>query len=85
MSVDLGTESVLLLSKLNSGQKFRINRIRAKGEIRRRLIDMGFVRDERGVVLREALLRDPIELAIKGTNVSVRRSEAELIEIEAID
>jgi Fe2+ transport system protein FeoA len=48
-------------------------------EIRQRLIDLGFVKNETGIVLRQALLKDPIEIEIKGTRVSLRRSEARLL------
>jgi Fe2+ transport system protein FeoA len=52
------------------------------GEIRRRLMDMGFVRGATGKVLREALLRDPIELEMLGYRVSLRRAEAREIYVE---
>ena len=77
-------ESTISLSSLTSGHKFRIKKVRASGEIRKRLIDMGFIRGEKGQIIREALLKDPIELDIKGTKVSLRRSEASLIDIEVI-
>ena len=79
------TNHVVPLSMLSSGQKFRIFKVRAVSEIRRRLVDMGFVKGEEGSVIREALLRDPIEIEIKGTMVSLRRSEARLIDIEVIE
>ncbi|MBN1154979.1 FeoA domain-containing protein [candidate division KSB1 bacterium] len=58
--------------------------LRARGEIRRRLVDMGIIRGACGTVLREALLKDPIELQLKGFKVSVRRSEARQILVEEI-
>jgi len=73
------------LSHANTKQKFVVRKIRASGEIRRRLIDIGFINGEFGTVVREALLRDPIELEIKGAHVSLRRSEAKLIDIELIE
>jgi len=48
-------------------------------------VDIGFINGEVGTVVREALLRDPIELEIKGAHVSLRRSEAKLIDIELIE
>jgi len=73
-----------LLSQLDSGQRFTVVKIRSNGEIRRRLLDIGFIKGETGLVLREALLKDPIELKIKGTKVSLRRSEAKMIEVEIV-
>jgi len=72
------------LSKILSGKKFKVVKINAKGEIRQRLLDIGFIKNQTGHVIREALLRDPIEIEIKGTNVSLRRSEAKLINVEEI-
>ncbi len=72
------------LAEISDGQKFRIRKVRGHGEIRQRLIDLGFVRNEGGTVLRQALLKDPIEIEIKGTRVSLRRAEARLIDIEVI-
>ncbi len=74
-----------LLSELKPGQVFAVKKILATGEIRRRLIDIGFIKHEKGHVLREALFRDPIEIEIKNTKVSLRRSEAKLIKVKAID
>ncbi len=72
----------MTLVDIKNGGKFVIKNILADGEIRRRLIDMGFIRGAEGVVLREALLKDPIELQLKGYRVSVRRSEARKIVVE---
>ena len=72
------------LSDLKSGKKFKVKKIYAKGEIRRRLLDIGFIKNEKGKIIREALLKDPIEIEIKGTKVSLRRSEAGLICVEEV-
>jgi len=74
-------DRVKLLSELETGSRFKIIRINARGEIRRRLLDIGFIKNQKGKIVREALLRDPIEIEIKGTMVSLRRSEARLINI----
>ena len=72
----------MTLSDIEHGGAFIIKNILAKGEIRRRLTDMGFIKGAKGTVLREALLRDPIELQLKGYKVSVRRAEAQQIVVE---
>jgi len=72
----------MTLCDIKDGGTFKIIRLRAGGEIRRRLIDMGFIKGAEGKVLREALLKDPIELQLKGFKVSVRRSEAKQILVE---
>jgi ferrous iron transport protein A len=55
--------------------------VRAQGEIRKRLVDMGFVHGANGKVLRKALLGDPIELRLGAFLISVRASEAKTIEV----
>ncbi len=70
------------LADLKPGETFKVKKVLAKGEIRRRLVDIGFIKEEPGVVLREALFRDPIEIEIKNSKVSLRRSEAELINVK---
>ena len=85
MDFDLKTKQaddrVKLLSELETGGCFKIIKINARGEIRRRLLDIGFIKNQKGKIIREALLRDPIEIEIKGTMVSLRRSEARFINI----
>ncbi|MBZ0266468.1 metal-dependent transcriptional regulator [bacterium] len=77
--------AIVPLSDLAPGDRFKVRRIRAKGEIRQRLLDMGLIRGSTGQVLREALLRDPIEIRLKGYLLSLRRSEASDILVEEID
>lgn len=69
---------------IKDGGLFKIVNLNAKGEIRKRLIDMGFIKGVCGKVLREALLKDPIELYLKGYRVSVRRAEAKQIQVEEL-
>jgi len=73
------------LAEIPDGRRFAILKVRGHGEIRQRLIDLGFVKNEIGIILRQALLKDPIEIEIKGTRVSLRRSEARLIDVEVVD
>jgi Fe2+ transport system protein FeoA len=75
----------LTLSDLNDNQKFKIIRLTGNGEIRRRLIDMGFISGTEGTLLRTALLKDPLEIQIKGYKVSLRRAEAKQILIERVE
>ena len=69
---------------MRSGQAFRVIQVTAAGEIRQRLIDMGFIRGATGRVLRKALLKDPIELEMLGYKISLRRAEAREIAVEEI-
>jgi ferrous iron transport protein A len=71
----------MTLDQITVGNDFVVSAVSASGEIRRRLVDMGFVSGMRGRLLRRALLGDPIEVAIGACRVAVRRSEARRIEI----
>ncbi len=67
------------LDELQVGDRARIVRVDAKGAIRRRLLEMGFVRGEQLKVERLAPLGDPMELVIKGYHLSLRREESACI------
>lgn len=67
------------LSELNSGQSATVLKVTGHGGFRRRIIEMGFVRGQRVEVILNAPLKDPIEYRIMGYDVSLRRSEAEMV------
>lgn len=67
------------LDQLRAGDRARIVRVDAKGAIRRRLLEMGFIRGEQLKVEKLAPLGDPMELVIKGYHLSLRREEGACI------
>ena len=69
------------LSELKTGDKARVLKILGHGAFRKRLMEMGFVKGQEVDVLLHAPLRDPIKYKILGYEVSLRRSEADLIEV----
>lgn len=71
----------MTLDQIAVGNEFIISTVSATGEIRRRLVDMGFVSGTRGTLLRKALLGDPIEVSLGTYRIAVRRSEAQRIEV----
>ena len=73
---------VKLLSELKRGEKGRIVKIGGTGSIRRRLLDMGLVPGSDIEMERVAPLGDPIEIKVKGYNLSLRKEEAASIQIE---
>jgi len=70
------------LSDLKENQVGHITKINGGGEFRRRLSEMGFVKGKQVSVIKYAPLKDPIEFNIMGYEVSLRKSEAEEVEIE---
>ncbi|HPV56595.1 MAG TPA: FeoB small GTPase domain-containing protein, partial [Tenuifilaceae bacterium] len=69
------------LSELSNGQIGIITKVFGQGAFRKRITEMGFVKGKSVKVIRNAPLLDPIEYEIMGYNVSLRRSEASLIEV----
>ena len=69
------------LSELKTGESATILKVLGHGGFRRRIMEMGFVRGQRVEVILNAPLKDPIQYRIMGYDISLRRSEAEMIEV----
>ncbi|MEA1974546.1 MAG: ferrous iron transport protein A [Bacillota bacterium] len=59
-----------------------IKKVNAKGAFKRRLLDMGFVPGSKIYIEKYAPMGDPMEIKIKGYSLSLRHSDADLIEVE---
>ncbi|MFA5820147.1 MAG: ferrous iron transport protein B [Bacteroidales bacterium] len=70
------------LYDLNEGEEGIILKIKGRGQFRQRLSEMGFVVGGKVSVIKKAPLRDPIEYKIMGYHISLRNSEAQLIEVD---
>lgn len=71
----------MTLLDLQNGEQGIITKVKGRGTFRRRIIEMGFVPGKPIRVIKKAPLQDPIEYSILGYFVSLRSSEAQLIEI----
>lgn len=71
----------MLLSELETGQSAIILKVHGHGGFRKRIMEMGFVRGKRVDVLLNAPLKDPIKYKVMGYEVSLRRSEAAMINV----
>ena len=69
------------LSELKTGERGVIVKVNGHGGFRKRIIEMGFVRGNKVKVILNAPLRDPIEYEIIGYRISLRREQAEKIEV----
>lgn len=69
------------LSELKTGEKGFIVKVYGHGGFRKRIIEMGFIKGQLVDVLLNAPLQDPVKYHIMGYEVSLRRSEADMIEI----
>ena len=68
------------LSELSNGETAVIVKVKGHGAFRKRLTEMGFVPGSKITVIKKAPLQDPIEYEIMGYRISLRKSEAEMIE-----
>lgn len=69
------------LSELKSGEKGVIVRVKGHGGFRKRIVEMGFIKGKTVEVLLNAPLRDPVKYKIMDYEVSLRRAEAELVDV----
>lgn len=71
----------MLLSELKTGEKGIIVKVNGSGAFRKRILEMGFVKGKTVSVILNAPLKDPIKYKIMDYEVSLRRSEARLVEV----
>ena len=69
------------LSELKTGESGVIVRVMGHGGFRKRIVEMGFIKGKSVTVLLNAPLRDPVKYKIMDYEVSLRRAEAELVEV----
>lgn len=69
------------LSELKTGERGVIVKVYGHGSFRKRIIEMGFVKGNKVKVILNAPLKDPIEYEIIGYKISLRRDEADKIEV----
>lgn len=72
------------LDSVSNGDSIKIKKLHTTGKLMHKLLDMGFVNGTHIQVIREAPLFDPMELKIHNYTISLRKSEANLIEVEPI-
>ncbi len=72
------------LSDITTGNEAIITKVLGHGAFRKRITEMGFVKGKLVKVVKNAPLLDPVEYQIMGYNVSLRRSEASLIEVVSV-
>lgn len=77
-------ENILLLDEMPTGSKCVIVKVNGYGGLRHRLMEMGFVKGEVVTVMKNAPLLDPVEYKIMAGHVSLRREEAQKIQVVAM-
>ncbi len=64
------------------GGKAKVVKLHGEGAIKRRIMDMGITRGTEIYVCKVAPLGDPMELTVRGYELSLRKADAELIEVQ---
>lgn len=73
---------VKTVNRLKPGEKGTVLRLGSSGALRRRIIDMGITPGAVIIMRKTAPLGDPIEINVRGYELSIRKSEAQEIEVE---
>ena len=74
----------MTLRDLSVGERCRVKRLNGEGAVKRRIMDMGLTRGVEIYVRKLAPLGDPIEITVRGYELSVRKADAEMVEVEPL-
>jgi ferrous iron transport protein B len=77
----ISSSAEMTLDELQNDQTGIITKVKGRGAFRKRITEMGFVKGKAVKVIKNAPFRDPVEYSLMGYEVSLRRSEAALIEV----
>lgn len=70
------------LKDVKVGQKAKVVKLHGEGAVKRRIMDMGVTKGVEIYVQKVAPFGDPMELTLRGYELSLRRADAEMIEVE---
>lgn len=71
----------MTLDKLEIGKTAVISKVGGEGELRCRLLDMGVIPKTKIIVVKVAPMGDPLELRLRGYELTIRKEDAENIEV----
>lgn len=72
----------MILKDVKIGKTAKVKKINCEGAIKRRIMDMGIIRGTEIFIRKVAPLGDPIEITVRGYELSLRKEDAENIQIE---
>lgn len=70
------------LKKAKVGDTLRVVKLHGEGAVKRRIMDMGITRGTQLYIRKVAPLGDPVEITVRGYELSIRKADAEMIEVE---
>ena len=71
----------MTLRDVSVGQTVKVTRLNGDGPVKRRIIDMGITKGVEVYVRKVAPLGDPVEITVRGYELSLRKADAEMIEV----
>lgn len=70
------------LREVKPGQTVKIVKLHGEGAVKRRIMDMGITKGVEVNIRKVAPLGDPVEITVRGYELSIRKADAEMIEVE---
>ena len=71
----------MTLRDVSVGQTVKVTRLNGDGPVKRRIVDMGITKGVEVYVRKVAPLGDPVEVTVRGYELSLRKADAEMIEV----
>ena len=72
----------MTLREVKTGQTVVVEKLNGEGAVKRRIMDMGITKGVEIYVRKVAPLGDPVEITVRGYELSVRKADAEMIEVQ---
>ena len=82
MYIEGGSKLIKTLRDAKIGDTVKVVKLHGEGAIKRRIMDMGITRGVEVHVRKVAPLGDPIEVTVRGYELSLRKADADMIEVE---
>lgn len=73
------------LPSITPGKTVRVTKVNGTGPLKRRILDMGITKGSELYLRKVAPLGDPLEITLRGYELSLRKGDAELIEVELVE
>ena len=70
------------LKQVSIGETVKVKKLHGEGAVKRRIMDMGLTKGVKVYVRKVAPLGDPIEVTVRGYELSIRKADADMIEVE---
>ena len=74
----------MTLRDVKTGQTVTVQKISGEGAIKKRIMDMGITRGVEVYVRKVAPLGDPVEVTVRGYELSLRKADAEMVEVSSV-